>query len=80
MTSKEALKEMYHQAEINCDDDYMLGELCKDYCKIEEEPELLHILKIHFNNLRKDKQHRLTFEITYNDTNFNKVKEWLENE
>ena len=34
MTSKEALKEMYHQAEINCDDDYMLGELCKDYCKI----------------------------------------------
>ena len=79
MTSKEAILELICEAKsLNRDD----GRVCFLRNIIEKDLEILDILKKHYDNnsLALSLNSFIVFTIHNDDKEFNKIKEWLENE
>ena len=76
MTSKDALKELKENAQEICKWELDRLEI------IEKDLEILEILKKHYDNnsLALSLNSFIVFTIHNDDKEFNKIKEWLENE
>ena len=76
MTSKQALKELKENAQEICKWELDRLEI------IEKDLEILDILKKHYDNnsLSLSLHSFIVFTIHNDDKEFNKIKEWLENE
>ena len=86
MTSKEALQyllvnseELYNQYE---EDEKFYLDAVELYNIVLKDLEILEILKKHYdvNSLMVSLNNFISFHIDKNDKDFNKVKEWLEND
>ena len=79
MTSKEALEKLNFECirSNGIDDEY-----AKELNIVEKDLEILDILKKHYDNnsLVLSLNSFIVFSIHKNDKDFNKIKEWLENE
>ena len=90
MNSKEALKSMCnHCVKLNIKDGIIgcpFRDISNDYCgefeTIEKDLEVLEILKKHFDNnsLTLSLTNFISFYIYKDDKDFNKVKDWLDND
>ena len=79
MNSKEAILELICEAKsLNRDD----GRVCFLRKIIEKDLEILDILKKHYDNnsLALSLNSFIVFTIHNDDKEFNKIKEWIENE
>ena len=82
MTSKEGLKLLETRCRFFAQDEDELQETYEAREAIKKDLELLEILKKHydFSSLMVSLNNFISFHIDKNDKDFNKVKEWLENE